>query len=296
MTEHILDFSETGAQLSVRYEQLVIRLTEGEEKSLPLDELAVLSISHPCVVCTQSVLAGVLKRGGVVVIGDEKHMPAGLLLPLEGHCTQTERVSRQAAAPEPLRKRLWQAVVRAKIRAQAELLESLGRPDPGLLALAQRVRSGDPDNIEGQAARRYWPLLFNNAEFRRNPELEGINGVLNYGYAVLRAMTARAVVAAGLHPSLGLHHHNRYDAFCLADDLMEPFRPTVDDAAVEIAAVWGMDAKIDKEVKRCLLGALLRETSFHGEQRSLFSILTRVASSLADVFLGKRKEIVLPKN
>jgi hypothetical protein len=166
------------------------------------------------------------------IVSNEKHLPAAMLLPLSTHSTQTERFARQAAVSLPTRKRAWQQIVQAKLRAQARLLEETTGADQGLHVMAGRVRSGDPDNLEAQAARVYWPALFgkeaSGEAFRRDPEGEGINVHLNYGYAVLRAIVARALCASGLHPSLGVHHHNRYDTFCLADDLMEPFRPLVD--------------------------------------------------------------------
>jgi CRISPR-associated protein Cas1 len=209
-----------------------LRARDTETQTIPFADIAVLVTSHPQISFTQAVLAGLAAAGGTFIVSNEKHLPAAMLLPLSTHSTQTERFARQAAVSLPTRKRAWQQIVQAKLRAQARLLEETTGADQGLRQMAARVRSGDPDNLEAQAARIYWQALFGkdaSAEpFRRDPEGEGINAHLNYGYAVLRAIVARALCASGLHPSLGVHHHNRYDTFCLADDLMEPFRPLVD--------------------------------------------------------------------
>jgi CRISPR-associated protein Cas1 len=262
---------------------------------MPLAEVAVLVVSNPCVTFTHAVLAGLAQAGGSVVVCDGRHMPVGMLLPLEAHFTQAERFALQAQAPLPMRKRLWQSLVRAKIRAQARLLTELRGHDAGLGHLIARVRSGDPDSVEAEASRRYWLLLFDNPAFRRDRYAPDQNRLLNYGYAVLRAIIARAVCAAGLHPSLGLHHHNRYDAFCLADDLMEPFRPIVDRAVVEYCERRPDSPGLDKEAKAALVGALMGRFKLEGESRTLFDIAARMASSLAAVYARERKALILPE-
>jgi CRISPR-associated protein Cas1 len=184
--------------------------------------------------------------------------------------------------------------VKSKIRAQGLLLLELYGKDRGLRALAKKVKSGDVENLEGQASRRYWPALFNDPDFQRRRDAEDQNRFLNYGYAILRAIVARGICAAGLHPSLGIHHHNRYDAFCLADDLMEPFRAIVDRAVVRWVAEHGKDSEMCKEAKAAMLGALMERYDLEGEQRTLFDISSRLASSLAQVFLGEREKLALP--
>jgi CRISPR-associated protein Cas1 len=251
-------------------------------------------ISHPQVSITQAALAGLAQAGGIAIVCDERHMPAAMLLPLEAHFVQGERFERQAQAPLPTRKRLWQSLVRAKIRAQARLVTGMRGDDGGLAALALRVRSGDPANVEAEASRRYWPLLFGPG-FRRNRDGQDHNRLLNYGYAVLRAIVARAVCAAGLHPSLGLHHHNRYDAFRLADDLMEPYRPVVDGAVVRYCHRHGPLAPLDKQAKAALVGALMGRFTVEDESRTLFDIAARTAASLTAVYAGRRKTLVLPE-
>ena len=295
MTDRILDISESPATLHVRYSQLVIEPDGAAEVSTPLSELAVLVISHPRVLMTQAVISGIAENGGSVVICDQKHLPIAMMLPLQVHTTQTERFARQAQASMPLRKRLWQQIVRSKIRAQGRVLLHLHGNDGGLLAMADRVRSGDSDHLEAQASRRYWPLLFGNPKFRRGSEGPDQNSHLNYGYAILRAVTARALCAAGLHPSLGLQHHNRYDTFCLANDLMEPFRPMVDRTVYAFVQEHDPTVPLDKEAKNYLIRPFFDKYDFEAESRTLFDLIARAASSLARAIMGESRELSIPE-
>ncbi|MFQ5872895.1 MAG: type II CRISPR-associated endonuclease Cas1 [Dehalococcoidia bacterium] len=295
MTDRIIDLSEDPARLSVRYSNLVIEREGAEPVTVPLADLAVLVVSHPQVSLTHAVLAGLADSGGAFVACDGRRLPVGMFLPLAGHFTQAERFGHQASASLPTCKRLWQQVVRAKLRAQAHLLSELCGSDHGISVLIPRVRSGDPDNVEGKASRRYWPALFPGGAFYRDRFGPPPNQHLNYGYAVLRAVVARAVCAAGLHPSLGLHHHNRYDAFRLADDLMEPFRPVVDRAVVNLIRRRGTDTPLDRQAKAEILEALSGRLLLNSEWRTLFDVAARTSSSLAAVFAGKRKNLILPE-
>ncbi len=288
------------------------RTKDPDEHTIPLEDIAVVIASHPQISYTQTVLAGLAAAGGIFVACNEKHLPIAMLLPLESHSTQTERFGRQAEMPLPLKKRLWQQIVRAKLRAQARLLEERTGRDWGLSMLASQVRSGDPKNLEARAARIYWKNLFGavaaaspppNGErssplqkaaggdtgateggrlvaFHRDFEAEGVNACLNYGYAVLRAIVARALCGAGLHPGLGLHHHNRYNPFCLADDLMEPFRPVVDRAVAMLRDARGSGVPLDKESKKAILEGLLARFTSENESRTLFDWVGRSAASL----------------
>jgi CRISPR-associated protein Cas1 len=258
------------------------------------------------------------------IVSNEKHLPTAMMLPLSTHSTQTERFARQAAVSVPTRKRAWQQIVQAKLRAQAGLLEELRGKDWGIGLMAGKVRSGDPDNLEAQAARIYWQALFGKEgtdapgqAFRRDPEGEGINLHLNYGYAVLRAIVARALCASGLHPSLGVHHHNRYDTFCLADDLMEPFRPLVDrvvsrihltfasanaesanDVPAAAPAPVGTHAptvQLNQNSKKAILEGLLVRYSAEGESRTLFDWASRSASSLTALIEGQDIRLSFPE-
>jgi len=321
MTDRILDLSERPAHLSVRNELLVIRFGSSagvppaqpgatadiaaaeaagtaalpETHTIPLADIAVVIASHPQISYTHAVLAGLAAAGGMFVVCDQKHLPAAMLLPLVTHSTQTERFAAQAKLSLPTGKRLWRQIAQAKIRAQARLLEERTGKDWGLGGLAGRVRSGDPENMEGQAARIYWRALFADEDFRRDPEGEGVNSCLNYGYAVLRAAVARAICGTGLHPSLGLHHHNRYDAFCLADDLMEPFRPVVDRVVARLRDARGSNIPLDKEAKRALLAALLDRFTAENESRTLFDWVSRMACSLAAVIAGDAEKLEIPR-
>ena len=290
----IIDLSEEPAQLNVRYEQLIIR-RDGQEDSVPLEELAVLVVAHPVVRYSQAVLTGICDHGGSLVVCDEKRMPIGMLLPLSGNTLQTERFSAQINASIPTKKQLWAQIIKAKIKAQARLIEDIHDHDYGLGALAKKVRSGDTDNLEARAARRYWPLVF-GSYFRRIPGAEDcLNSLLNYGYAVLRGIVSRALCASGLHPSIGIHHHNRYNPFCLADDIMEPFRPTVDNAVIKVVNFLGSNVMLDKSSKRILIGEVYeKRLSLNGESRNIFDVTSRMSASLADVFASKQKRLILP--
>lgn len=309
MTERILDFSERPARLNVRNGLLVVDLSSGhdgrdpesglrardaQEQTIPLADIAVLIAAHPQISFSHAVLSGLAEAGGMFIACNQKRMPCAMLLPLDNHSTQTERFQAQANLPLPNRKRLWQQIVRAKIRAQARLLEELTGQDWGLEMLGATVRSGDPQNVEARAARIYWRNLFGDDAFRRNPEGEGLNPPLNYGYAILRAITARALCAAGLHPSLGVHHHNRYDTFCLADDLMEPFRPIVDRTVAALREQCEDEPQLDRETKRVILEALLTRFAADGESRTLFDWISRAASSLASAIATGQKKLEIP--
>ncbi|MGO8817967.1 MAG: type II CRISPR-associated endonuclease Cas1 [Terriglobia bacterium] len=266
----------------------------GEVHTVPLEEIAVVVVSHPQVTYSHAVLAGLAAAGGILIACDSKHLPAAMMLPLVTHSTQTERFAAQAKVSLPICKRAWQQIVKAKLEAQAQLLEYRKGADYGMRALAAEVRSGDPENVEARGARIYWRALFGD-NFRRDREAEDLNRLLNYGYAVLRAITARAVCAAGLHPSLGIHHHNRYDAFCLADDVMEPYRPLVDRVVATLNDRLGPQLPLDRDTKRALLFNLLERYECADETRSLFDWVQQTASSLASVICEESEKLYLPR-
>ena len=294
MTDRILDFSDGPAKLSVRLEQLVIERPEQETVTVPLRDIAVVCAAHPHLRYSQAVLAGLAEAGAAFVVCDRRQMPTAMLLPLDGHFVQAERFRRQAEMSLPTRKRLWRQLVQAKIRAQGRTLHALHGEDFGLGPMAERVKPGDPENLEAQASQRYWPRLFNDSGFRRRRAAEDQNRRLNYGYAALRGMTARSIAAAGLHPTFGLHHSNRYNAFALADDLMEPYRPLVDHAVAASILEWG-SKELDRAGKADVLDGLLGRFRFQGEERTLFDWLSRLSSSLAAVCMGERRELLVPE-
>jgi CRISPR-associated protein Cas1 len=294
--DRIIEIAERPARVKTRLSQLVLHFHEpNQEITAPIEELGALVVANPQVTYTHAALAALASAGVALIVCDDRHMPSGVLLPFQGHFVQQERLRAQIEAGEPRKKRLWQQIVRAKIANQAAVLRELRGAHLGLARLVRQVQSGDPRNVEAQAARMYWPILFDDPEFRRRPEACGVNGVLNYGYAALRAMTARALCASGLHPSLGLHHRNRYDAFALADDLMEPLRPAVDRAVAVIAGHWGLDAEITKETKREVLGALTSQVEIDGERRSVVDALGRMSASLARALAGDSLKLALPR-
>lgn len=293
MTDRIVEVA-IPARLSVSNAQLVIACDGTGAVSTPISEIAALLLAHPQISLTQAVLSRIAEAGGSVVTIDGNYLPASMLLPIQAHFVQTERFAKQVELRLPLRKRLWQTIIRAKIAAQGQMLRELHGADGGLIPMAPRVRSGDPDNLEAQAARRYWSLVFGDPKFRRGSEGPDQNQHLDYGYAVLRAAVARALCAAGLHPSIGLRHRNRYDAFCLAADLMEPFRPLVD----RRVALWIREhdptERLDSASKQWLLQVLTGRYLVEEEQRSLFDILSRTANSLAQCITGEADELSVP--
>jgi CRISPR-associated protein Cas1 len=296
MTERFLDLSENPAYVRARGALLVIHAgaEQGMETTIPMAEIAAVVASHPAVTLTLASLARLAEAGVPVIVCDEQRMPVAMMLPMEGHSTQSERFGQQVIASLPLRKRLWRDIVRAKVRAQARLLSRLRGDDAGLGILAGKVLSGDSGGIEAQAARRYWPLLFGEG-FVRKREGEDQNRFLNYGYAVLRAAVSRSLCASGLHPSLGLQHHNRYDAFRLADDMMEPLRPLVDEAVAGLVEKVGPSAPLDSTTKPALLAILSRRVQSGRESRLLPDALNRYASSLAAIFSGQRSVLLIPE-
>ncbi|MDX2179864.1 MAG: type II CRISPR-associated endonuclease Cas1 [Bryobacteraceae bacterium] len=276
----MLDISESSAHLHARNGLLVVDVDGSEVDAVPFSDLAAVVVSNRQVVFTQSVLTGLAEAGASLVTCDEKHHPASMMLPLVGHHAQAERFVKQAALPLPRRKRWWQSIVREKIAAQARVLMRLRGMDYGVAAMAKRVGSGDPSNVEAQASRRYWMTIFGDPDFRRGDDEDLRNARLNYGYAILRAATARALSGSGLHPSFGLHHRNKYNAFALADDMMEPFRPIVD------CAVAGREiGALSPSAKRQLIECVTGRYRVSGEARSLFDILARSAQGLAAAIL-----------
>jgi CRISPR-associated protein Cas1 len=292
---HLLDLAEREAVLRLDQGCLLVESDHQAAARIPLSDIAVVVLSHPQILCTRPALSGLCSAGGVMIVCDDRRMPVGMMLPLTGYHQPARRWAAQADAAKPLSKRLWQQLIRAKVKAQGRLLAEVVGGDCGLFALADRVRSGDPDNIEAQAARSYWQLLFNDLEFIRDFAADNQNRYLNYGYAVLRAIVARAICAAGLHPGLGIHHHHRDNPFCLADDLIEPFRPMVDRAVIDVIGQFGTDSAMTPQLKKCLIEPLLETLTIADEQRTLFDVAARLAASVATAFEGGSDRLALPE-
>lgn len=295
MTRRIIEIGTEGCYLKLRDQQLVIQKGEDEVGIIPIEDMSALILDHPQTVITVPVLNHLLENNVMVISSDERHQPAGMFLPLQSHVIQTERFTAQAGMSASQKKALWKQIVRAKVLMQGKVLQNLTRNDAGLSVLAKKVRSGDPDNIEAQAARRYWSRLFEDTDFKRDFDAEDQNRYLNYGYAVVRAVMARSICAAGLHPSLGLHHHNRYNAYCLADDLMEPYRPFVDLLVHEIAQKFGNLAEMSKEVRAELLQILTWEVEMESENLTFQRAAQKTARSLAKAVLGESRQLSLPR-
>ncbi|MGC9472273.1 MAG: type II CRISPR-associated endonuclease Cas1 [Bacteroidales bacterium] len=285
---------ENPHYLKFKLNQLVLENRDtGSTRSVPLEDLGFLMIDHPQVVVSQVLMRELARAGVAVVFCDEKHHPSAILQSFEGNSIQTERYRQQIAASEPLRKNLWKQTVEAKISNQAALLDAQGKKSGYLLAFRKAVKSGDTGNQEARAAQVYWKELFGPG-FRRSREGLPPNNLLNYGYAVLRASTARAIVSSGLLPSFGIHHRSKYNAFCLADDLMEPYRPFVDAAVYQWMHSRSDFHVMDSETKSHLLNVLNHDVQFTRVKRPLGIGLSLTTASLAGCFAGKCKKIRYP--
>ncbi len=281
------------AWLSSKMEQLVIE-QKGEVKGkIPFEDLGVLLIEHPAVTLTQGCLSSLLANNTAVIICGKDHHPQGLFLPLESNELQSERFRHQLEASQPIKKQLWKQTIQAKIRNQAELLKRLNKEHGKLIDLSLKVKSGDSENIEAQAARYYWPKIFGN-RFRRKRLGPTPNNLLNFGYMVMRAAVARSLVSSGLLPALGLHHRNRYNAFCLADDILEPFRPFVDQTVFRLKQERENREELTPEIKKELLEILTTDVRFSDTTSPLMVGLHRTTASLYRCFAGKQKKIDYP--
>ena len=291
MLGQIIEISGEGRRLSMERGFLKVAGPDGPLGQAPLDDIEALIISHLAASLSTQAIAALMSRGTPIVVSGADFRPCAMLLPLDGHYAQGDRLQAQIEASLPTLKRLWAEIVRAKITAQAAALTRAGVDAGPVAALVARVHSGDPDNLEAQAAQRYFPLLYGK-EFRRNRNAEGTNAFLNYGYTVLRAAAARALVAGGLHPSLALKHKSRGEALRLADDVMEPFRPAVDLIAFDLTCE--NETELTPANKRRLAAVLHADYDTIEGRATLSTVLTRMAQSLAAVYLGTRKTLALP--
>ena len=271
MIKRIVEISSARTQLSIRYSQLIIKEEGQEVGSIPCEDIGVLLVDHQGTSYTHCVFTELLRFGAAVVLCGGNHHPAGMLLPIESNILQTERFREQIEAKEPVKKRLWRQIVRAKIKHQAKLVGKDSDIYKWLMALREQVRSGDPDNIEAQASKKFWSVYIQEMDstgspqgFHRDVEGRPPNNMLNYGYMVMRAAVARAICSAGLLPCLGIHHRNRYNAFCLADDMMEPFRGFVEAKVRDICHADGVPDELTQTVKARLLEVLYEPVTITG--------------------------------
>lgn len=290
--DQVIDISQDGRHLS--RDRGFLRVEENGQTigRVPLDQIAAVIVHAHGVTWTNSILVELAERGTPVVICAANHQPRALLFPIEGHHAQGARMRAQWTAPEPLCKQAWKRVVIAKIKMQAAALAAVGQPRAPLDFMARNVQSGDSTNTEAQAARLYWPMLL-GSDFRRDPDRPDVNGLLNYGYTVLRAATARAIAAAGLHPTIGIFHSNRSNAFALADDLMEPFRPLVDLTARTILAQNGPE--VTPVAKLAFARLIALDLPLTGATSPVSVALARLATSLAQSFEARKLSLALPE-
>lgn len=291
MFGRIVEIAQEHRHLSLQRGFLVVSHGETEVGRIPIDDTAAVIGNAYALTYTSNLLVALAEHGAPLVVCGSNHNVASVLMPIDGHWQQARRLDAQIASRQPLRKRLWADLVRAKLLQQAAVLKAVGAASAPLIALAAKVRSGDPDNKEAQGARRYWTLLF-GPEFRRDLSRDGANALLNYGYTVLRAATVRAVVAAGLHPTLGLHHSNETNTMRLADDLMEPFRPLIDHVVLRL--VCGGRDRVEPGTKGELVHLLYRDMVTPQGITPLGLCIQRLAISLAQVFVGERASLELP--
>ncbi|MDX9694776.1 MAG: type II CRISPR-associated endonuclease Cas1 [Bacteroidales bacterium] len=281
--------------LSVKNKQLVVELKEDSSvKTVPVEDIGFMVIEDMQISISTPLIEELMNYNVAVIFCDSKHHPQSMLLNFEGNHQQTEVYRQQVAASEPLKKNLWKQTVEAKIENQAKALIKLGINADPLPHLANQVKSGDSDNREGMAARIYWKKLFGD-EFNRERYGDWPNALLNYGYIVLRAAAARALTGSGLLPSFGIFHKNRFNAFCLADDIMEPYRPFVDLLVYDLYQKYPESVALEKEMKAEILNILSADVGMKNNTRPLMVALTHTSATLVACYKGERKNIEFPE-
>lgn len=290
---HVVEVSQSAAFVRLENGCLSISTPEGRRSSVPVAEVGTLVLSSPQASCTAAALAALALRGTSVVVCDHRMRPAGMMLPFREHSGVATRIQAQTAAKDRLKQRLWKALIKSKIAGQGSVLAEVTGSDHGLLRACRRVRVGDPDNTEARAARRYWGKLF-GPNFRRRHGKDITNKMLDYSYAILRSAVVRGICVAGLHPSLGIHHQNRANAFALADDIIEPFRPTADLIVARVIQSESPAKELTPHIKRTLVACLESVITVGEKQRTVRDAIGHTCSSLAGVFLGEREDLSLP--
>ena len=292
MIKRVLCFGNP-ARLSLKLAQMVIELQDAI-RTVPIEDIGVVILEHKQITITHALIDALLANNVAIVTSNDKHLPVGLMLPLDGNTLQSERFRAQIDASEPLKKQMWQQTITAKILGQAHVLGTQHIEHGNMLKWAKEVRSGDTDNMEARAAAYYWRNVFGDLDFIRNPEGMPPNNLLNYGYAILRAVVARALVGSGLLPTLGIHHHNRYNAYCLADDIMEPYRPFVDKLVAEIVDS-GMDiTNLTTEIKGKLLTIPVLDVVINNKRSPLMIAMATTTASLYKCYSGELRKIAYP--
>ncbi|MCX6141077.1 MAG: type II CRISPR-associated endonuclease Cas1 [Candidatus Kapabacteria bacterium] len=283
------------SHLSTRDEQLIIRREkDDDEVSIPIEDIGLLEIDTMQATSSAALFVKLLENGSTTIFCDQSHHPVGLLIPLSGNSIHALRLRQQVDSSLPSRKRSWQEIIKCKIRNQADVLLELGANDLSVRRRIQKVLSNDSTNQEGVTAAAYWKLMLAPFQTTRDPEGPYPNNVLNYGYAVVRACVARSLVASGLHPALGIKHSNRGNAFALADDLMEPYRPFLDLHLFPKLLEWDSDGGLTPAMKREILQILVVDTYWPEGRRPLLNAIQLSAASMAQVFSGEREVPMFP--
>ena len=298
------------AYLSLRDKQLVIKLPEVEkainypeklkqeaELTRPIEDIGIIVLDNRQITLTTGLMDALLENNCAVITCDARSMPVGMMLPLSGNTTQSERFRHQINSSLPLRKQLWQQTIQYKIRNQLAVLKQYTNAETKCMQKwANEVKSGDTENMEARAAAYYWKGLFGHIDgFVRDREGVAPNNLLNYGYAILRAVVARSLVASGLLPTLGIHHHNRYNAYCLADDIMEPYRPYIDMLVYDITVQYGIDIELSKDIKAELLSIPTLDVIIDGKRSPLMIGVLQTTASLYKCFKGEIRKIIYPE-
>ncbi len=283
------------AYLKTTNEQLVMERPDAPNATVPIEDIGLVVLDHQQITISQALLAKLLDNNVAVITCNQTHHPTGLLLNLDGHTLQSQRFQDQLESSLPLRKQLWQQTVEAKIRNQAAALAQRRIENKYLLNLAAMVKSGDAGNLEAKAALYYWDKFFPDfLEFTRQREGPPPNNLLNYGYAIVRAMVARALVGSGLLPVMGIHHRNQYNAYCLADDIMEPYRPYVDLLVYQQVRTHGNFLELSPDMKKEFLSLPQTDVNIDGQTSPMMVAITRTTASLAKCFEGTARKILYP--
>jgi len=284
--------------LRKKNDQLLIDFSEEEKESItiPIEDIGIIILDHFQITITHALMMALSENNTAIICCNNSHLPYSLLLPMHGHHAFTEKMESQIESSLPLRKNMWQQTVVAKIRNQAFLLNSIGEDPRRLMRMAEKVKSGDPENMEGQASAYYWDRIFVTTEkFIRNRYGAPPNNLLNYGYAVLRSVIARNLLASGLFLALGIHHHNKYNPYCLADDIMEPYRPFVDALILEIIKEYEDIEEITTDIKKRLLSIPATDILIEKVRSPLMVGAQRTTASVAACFEGKTRKIIYPE-
>jgi len=266
------------------------------DASIPIEDIGIVVLDHPQITMTHALISALSDNNVAIVSCDAKHLPYGLMLPMYAHHAFTEKMYEQLESSLPLRKNLWQQTVISKIANQAAMLRSIGVDDGKMQYYVKLVKSGDPQNVEGRAAAYYWENLFGDkSNFVRDRDEDGINAMLNYGYAILLAVVARALVSSGLLPAVGIHHRNKYNPWCLASDIMEPYRPYVDRIVLQVSEEFPESGELTPEIKRRLLQVPVTDIEIDGKKSPLMVGISRTTASLSACFGGVSRKILYPE-